>query len=161
MADFNAAVAFTLKEEGGLVDSLSDPGGLTNFGIALNEHPELTAADIRSMTSDRAAQIYRAQYWPELYDQIQSQYLALQLFDFGVTSGVKSAVRTFQNAEWMHGGAMSDGVFGPATLAKANGSDPKALLAELVTQRLDFYAGIQKLQFDHSWFGRTIRALLL
>ena len=161
MADFNAAVAFTLKEEGGLVDSLSDPGGLTNFGISLNAHPELTAADIRGMTADRAAQIYHAKYWPKLYDQIQSQALGLQLFDFGVTSGVKQAVLTFQNAQWMHGSGMSDGVFGPMTLAKANGSDPKALLAEFVIQRLDFYASIQKLQFDHSWFGRTIRALLI
>jgi lysozyme family protein len=161
MADFQSAVAFTLKQEGGLVDNPADPGGLTNYGIALNEHPELTAADIRAMTPARAAGIYRAEYWPDLYDQIQSQALALQLFDFGVTSGVRQAVRTFQNAEWMHGGATLDGIFGPATLAKANGSEPKILLAEFVTDRLDFYANIQKLQFDHSWFGRTVRALLL
>ncbi len=160
MADFQLALAFTLKQEGGLVDNPADPGGLTNYGIALNAHPELTADDIRSMTPERATAIYRQKYWPDLYSQIQSQALALQLFDFGVTSGVHIAVQTFQRAEWMHGAPPTDGIFGPATLAKANDSDPKTLLAEFVIDRLDFYASIQKLQFDHSWFGRTIRALL-
>ena len=57
MADFQLALAFTLKQEGGLVDNPADPGGLTNYGIALNVHPELTADDIRTMTPERAAAI--------------------------------------------------------------------------------------------------------
>jgi lysozyme family protein len=160
MADFLTAVNKTLEYEGGLVDNPRDPGGLTNFGIALKFHPELTDADIRNMTRTRAIGIYRQQYWLDLYDRIQSQVLANLLFDFSVTSGVHRAVQTLQGAIFLHNGPAFDGVFGPATLQAANAADQSRLIAEFATSRIEFYVKIDKLEFDHSWFGRTFKAFL-
>ena len=58
--NFPLAVGFVLKHEGGYVDDPSDPGGATNFGIAQRYHPN---EDIKNMTIDRAAQIYKTDYW--------------------------------------------------------------------------------------------------
>ena len=160
MADFLTAVTKTLTYEGGLVENPSDPGGLTNFGIALNAHPELTADDIRMMTRTRAIGIYRQQYWPDIYSEIESQPAANQLFDFGVTSGIHTAVETLQGVIFMGGGAAHDGAFGPATLAAMNRQDPAQLAKEFTVERLRFYAGLGKPQFFHSWFSRAIDALL-
>lgn len=162
MADFQVAVAKTLEYEGGLVDNPEDPGGLTNFGIALNEHPELTAADIRALTAAGAAAMYHKQYWPDLYDQIEDQALAATLFDFGVTSGQATAVKALQ-AVLVASHALAaapDGVFGPRTLSSINLSAARALRVAFTAARLQFYASLGKPQFLHSWFARTIDVLL-
>ena len=51
IATFDRAVHFVLAQEGGLVDDPADPGGLTHFGIALAEHPHMSAEQIRSLTT--------------------------------------------------------------------------------------------------------------
>ena len=61
--DFDAAVRFVLRREGGLVDDAADPGGLTNMGIALDEHLEMTAEQIRTLTRTQAIAIYERDYW--------------------------------------------------------------------------------------------------
>lgn len=58
--NFALAVGFVLKHEGGYTNDPNDPGGETNFGISKRYHPE---EDIKNMTIDRAAQIYKTQYW--------------------------------------------------------------------------------------------------
>lgn len=160
MADFLTAVTKTLNYEGGLVDNPADPGGLTNFGISLRAHPDLTADDIRTMTRNRAVGIYRQKYWLNLYDQIESQPVANSLFDFGVTSGIHTAVQALQGVLFMQGTPAQDGQFGLNTLYAMNRQKESTLLQEFTVERLRFYAGLAKPQFLHSWFARTIDALL-
>ena len=145
--------------EGGLVDNPSDPGGLTNYGIALNEHPELTADDIRSMTRTRAIGIYRQKYWNDLYDQISDQRLANALADFGVTSGPALAVETLQGLIFLHQGPALDGAFGPATLEATQIHMGPWLLTEYTRERLKLYSK-RNPEFWDSWFDRTIDALV-
>jgi lysozyme family protein len=159
MADFLIAVNKTLGYEDGLDDDPDDPGGLTNFGIALNKHPELTADDIRNMTRDRAIEIYRTSYWLDLYDQISSQVLANCLFDFGVTSGPITACKKLQAILFSHTGGVPDGIFGEATLEATN-RNTQFYTKEFIVDRLRFYAGLNKPQFLKSWFTRTIDAML-
>lgn len=158
MADFIIAVSKTLDYEGGLVELPDDPGGLTNFGISLNNHPELTEDDIRTMTKTRAIGIYRQQYWADLYEQIQNQAIANSLFDFGVTSRPSRAVAYLQGI--LGSAVVADGNFGSMTLQAVNSAAPKRTLIEFTVARLRFYAAIGKPQFLHSWFQRTIDALL-
>ena len=157
MADFGIAIGKTLSYEGALVDDKNDPGGLTNFGIALNSHPELTADQIRSMTREQAIAIYQKSYWNPLYDQLNDQRLANSLFDFGVNAGQHAAVQALQGVVFLTGGSAIDGEFGPSTLAATNS---KVIVAEYTVERLRYYAGLNKPNYLHSWFARTIDALL-
>jgi lysozyme family protein len=156
MSDFLTAVIKTLIYEGGLSDNPQDPGGLTNFGISIRAHPELTPDDIRTMTKTRAIGIYRQSYWPDIYSEITDQRLANSLFDFGVTSGVHVAVQTLQGVIFASGGAALDGVFGPHTLEETNAQD---WIRNYTVERLRFYSGLDKPQFFHSWASRTIDAM--
>lgn len=97
MADFNIAVSLVLKHEGGLVDDPKDTGGLTNYGIALNRHPELTADDIRNMTTDRAKQIYQKQYWAPYMEQEVDQRMANAALDTAVNQGPSVAQQFYQH----------------------------------------------------------------
>lgn len=160
MADFNVAVGITLTHEGGLSDSPSDPGGLTNFGISITSHPELSPDAIRILTVDQAKAIYRKSYWNDLYDQIPDQRIANSLFDFGVTSGIHIAVKTIQGIVFTKGATAMDGIFGPATIKALAADDQVAILKEYTTQRLTFYAGLPQTQFRHSWFARTLDSVI-
>ena len=160
MASFDIAVGITLQHEGGLVNNPSDPGGLTNFGISIKAHPELSPDQIRSMTVDQAKAIYRRSYWNDLYDQIPEQRLANSIFDFGVTSGVYRAVQMIQGIVYGRGATALDGIFGPATIKALAADDQVAILKEYTTERLTFYAGLPQTQFRHSWFSRALDSVL-
>jgi lysozyme family protein len=160
MSTFNAAIDKTLEYEGGLSNDPRDPGGLTNFGIALNEHPEMTAGDIFALTRERAIQIYRGQYWNDFYDEIPDQRLANQLFDFGVTSGVHTAVQMLQGTIFLHGGPPLDGLFGPRTLNALQAGDGKTILKRFVRERIEFYQKCPNKYALDSYLDRTIDNLL-
>jgi lysozyme family protein len=54
MSNFDLAVEFVLRHEGGLVHNPHDPGGTTNFGISQRAYPEV---DIGNLTRDEAKEI--------------------------------------------------------------------------------------------------------
>jgi lysozyme family protein len=156
MADFFTAVTKTLEYEGGLVDNPNDPGGLTNFGIALRKHPEFTEDYIRNLTKVQAIDIYRQKYWGLLYSKIDDQALANSLFDFGVTSGPYQAVEVLQTTFMLP----EHGVMDERTLERINSLRPRQLRIEFTVARLKFYTAIPQPKDWHAWFTRTIDALL-
>jgi lysozyme family protein len=173
MADFLIAVAKTLQYEGGLVNESSDPGGLTNFGISHKSHPELTPTEIQSMTRSRAIGIYREKYWPGIYGEIHDQAVANTLFDFGVTSGVATAIKLLQTVLFHPGllgstsfgflrerGSALDGQFGPNTVYVLNTGNQRSVRVDFAAARMQFYASLGRPEFLHSWFSRSIDALL-
>ena len=105
---FRAALAFTLKWEGGLVDHPDDPGGLTNYGISQRAYPD---EDIRNLSRKRVEQIYRDDFWNAIEGDLLPPELAFVMFDYAVNCGVRRAVRDLQNV--LH--APADGVMGPRT----------------------------------------------
>lgn len=109
---FDAALAFVLRHEGGLVDHPADPGGLTNFGISQRSYPEL---DIRGLTRADATAIYRRDFWRPLRCAELPEPLDIVLFDTAVNCGPARAVRWLQSAC----GARPDGVLGSWTLSLA------------------------------------------
>src|SRR3989304_9273008 len=129
MANFYEALELVLKHEAGYVNDPDDPGGETNFGISKRSYPSV---DIKNLTRDEAAEIYKHDYWLSLYDQISDQRVANVLFDFGVNAGINTAVRTIQKAlnDVLAGPILADGVFGPETLSAVNGADPTKLLKQ-------------------------------
>lgn len=129
--NFDQAFSILMKHEGGLVDHPNDPGGLTKYGISQRAYPAL---DIRNLTLEQAAQIYRRDYWgPAGCDSVPDA-LRMDLFDMAVNSGVKTAVKCLQRAV----GEEEDGVIGPHTLQAIQSMPAARLLARFNGERLEF-----------------------
>lgn len=155
---FERAVAFVLRQEGGLHDDPTDPGGLTNFGIALARHPELTAADIRAMTPERARAIYSAQYWSAIHGDELPERLQLPMLDASVVQGPPHACRFLQGALYV---LPLDGILGPATLGAARRADPLTTLARFSSERIQHFATLPTFaRFGAGWITRAVRAAL-
>ncbi len=133
---FDRAVRFVLQQEGGLVDDPHDPGGLTNFGIALAEHPHMTADQIRSMTADEAIAIYHADYWVPIQGDSLPLGIDFAALDCAVNQGVRGAIQMMQQA----GGVTVDGVLGPETLGALRQIDATDLLAKFTALRIERYS---------------------
>ncbi len=132
-SQFNRAVAFILKWESGLVDDPQDPGGLTNFGIALNRHPELTREDILNMTPARAAEIYHGpEYWGAIQGDQLPPIIQLPMLDASVVEGPETAIRCLQRALEV----TDDGVLGPITLKQATVMAGDGLVQNIGAERI-------------------------
>lgn len=117
MADFRIAVKLTLTHEGGYVNNPHDKGGPTKYGITQADMP---GVDIQQITPDQAVGYYAEHYWKPLYSQINDQNLANKIFDMGVLFGVGTAVKLLQTSLSNGIHVVSDGAFGPNTLAAVN-----------------------------------------
>lgn len=120
-------------KSGAYTNDPHDSGGETKWGISKKAHPHL---NIKALTYNQAVDIYKEQYWNDLYDYIKSDSLAFKLFDIGVLSGKSTAVRNLQKAIKDCGYLVRvDGQFGPLTLTATNIID-ESLLYEKYIKRL-------------------------
>ena len=88
---FNRCINVILRNEGGYVWNIHDPGGETNMGIAKKFYPDL---DIKSLTKNQAIEIYYKDYWSKMnLLGIYDENLILQIFDMGVNAGIKTAIK--------------------------------------------------------------------
>jgi lysozyme family protein len=141
---FDRALGFTLAQEGGYVNNPLDPGGETRFGISKRQFPDL---DIKELTREAAAVIYREKYWDAIAGDELPPLTALVLFDFAVHSGVSTAVSALQK---QMGGLEADGKVGPLTIARAQQhADPafdRVQALVLCDRRLRFLTKLVKRQ---------------
>lgn len=157
MANFDSAVSYLLKNEGGLVEDPSDPGGITNFGISLRFLREVpvenlkrysifepvTEKDIRELTLDQAKLIYRGEFWLTApFLKLQNQVLCNYIFDMCVNFGLSQAIKLVQRATWAvqkkKDFILDDGIFGPHTIQAINQAS-FMLMFSMVAQRDGFY----------------------
>ena len=82
---FPECVKFVLKWEGGYSHDPNDPGGETNFGIDKRSHPDV---DIKNLTVEKAAEIYRKDYWLKAGCDAMAPGWDLAAFDLAVNTGV-------------------------------------------------------------------------
>ncbi len=115
--DIDAAISKTLLHEGGFSNNPNDAGGPTKYGIT---QADLPGRDIASITQDDAIAYYKEHYVKPLYAQINNQALGEKLFDSGVLFGVGTAVKMLQISMAKEINLVSDGTFGPNTLAATN-----------------------------------------
>lgn len=93
MADFNDALAFVLKREGGYADHPLDKGGPTNKGITTKTYDAyrraqgLPVQDVRQISDVEVRDIYYRQYWLAVHADRQPYPMALTLFDTAVNMG--------------------------------------------------------------------------
>jgi lysozyme family protein len=162
MDNFDLCLAFTLREEGGYTDDPADPGNWTggapgqgalrgtNFGISAAAYPTL---DIRNLTADAAAAIYRQDYWSKLQGDALAMPVALVTFDAAVNAGVHRAATWLQQAL----GVVADGIIGPSTLIALAAADAGAVAQEALVRRLAFLTGLPGwARFGLGWTRRVI-----
>ena len=161
--NFAAALAAVLKHEGGYVDHPSDPGGATNLGITIGTLSswlgrQATKAEVRALTREMAAAIYRERYWDVIRGDDLPKGLDYALFDFAVNSGPARAVTYLQTIV----GSAPDGKMGPLTLAAIAKHNPALLINELCSHRLAFLERLSTWPtFGRGWANRvtSVRAL--
>lgn len=154
---FAKAVAFVLAKEGGLSDDPKDPGGITNHGIALKRHPELSADDIRNMTSMRATNIYFDGYWIPVQGAQWPSGVDLVMLDMCVNMGKEAAVECVQKA--LH--VQVDGDIGTQTLRAAAAAKPSELIARLTSVRIQRYTRMAGWEHDgNGWTNRAVEAAI-
>ena len=90
MKDFNKALKFVLKWEGGYSNDPRDPGGETNFGISKRSYPN---EDIKNMTLDRAKEIYYQNYWLKAGCDDLPYPFNIVVFDTAVNMGRSRAIK--------------------------------------------------------------------
>ncbi len=122
MSGFEQALAIVLQYEGAYSNDAADPGNWTGgkagdgelrgtkFGISAAAYPE---EDIATLSRERAASLYRRDYWEPVSGDALPLPLALLVFDAAVNNGVSRSCIWLQRAV----GAHADGLLGPVTFA--------------------------------------------
>lgn len=130
-ANFDACMAEVFRHEGGYANNPQDPGGETNMGISKRSYPK---EDIRGMTKERAAEIYRRDFWNACKCDDLPSGLDLVAFDAAVNSGPSRSAKWLQQAV----GANVDGKIGPNTIAAAKATYGPAAVQRAIGFRLSF-----------------------
>jgi lysozyme family protein len=157
-ADFQRALAFVLKAEGGYTNHPSDRGGPTNKGILQREYDQyrraegLPPADVRDILNAEVEDIYLHDYWLAGRCDRMPWPVSLAHFDACVNVGVAQAAKFLQRSV----GTRDDGMVGPLTLGALNAAleqeSPSALSARLARQRIPFYRELAKRAPDQRVF---------
>jgi lysozyme family protein len=140
-----------LEHEGGYVNNVHDKGGMTNLGVTKRVYDkwigrESTEQEMRDLTPDDVAPIYKKNYWNRVKgDQLPSG-LDWACFDWAVNSGSGRPAKAVQRAV----GATQDGAIGNQTLGLIAEKDPKFIIDYVYTVRQAFYESLD----DYKHFGR-------
>ena len=155
MNSFDEALKVILRHEGGYVNHPKDPGGITNLGVTKNTWEAwtgkaATAADMRTLTPETVAPLYKARYWDLLRCGDMPAGVALCVFDFGVNAGPARAARYLQNIV----GTAADGKIGPATIAALKAIVDRDGAAEAVRRYQQARRGYYRQLSTFPTFGR-------
>jgi lysozyme family protein len=151
------AIELTFGHEGGYVNHPADPGGPTKFGITLgtlaaHRGRTCTAADVKALTIDEAAEILDKGYWRKVWGDDLPAGVDFCLFDYAVNSGPAQAIKSVQRVV----GSNRDGSMGPKTLAAINGRPAPNLIREICDDRLSFMKGLKTWStFGKGWTSRV------
>lgn len=117
MSNFEKALAFALKWEGGYSNHPADKGGATNKGVTQSTYDtyrrlkRLTPRSVVYLTDDELKAIYLQLYWQPARCDLLPEKLAICHFDWAVNAGVFRAKKTLQTVV----GAVADGIIGQNT----------------------------------------------
>jgi len=145
------------REEGGYTNDPQDHGGPTNFGITIADLKEwrghdVTPEDVKNMTKGEAQEIYRSKYWNPMQCGEIPNGIDLELFDFGVNAGIRTAIKMLQSVI----GVTADGSVGPTTLSAAKAANPHTVVQTFSQHRLEYYRSLEGWQhFGAGWTNRT------
>jgi lysozyme family protein len=154
---FEKALPRLIAHEGGYADHPRDPGGATKFGItratlAAWRGGPVTKTDVRRLTQNQAAEIYKARYWDAVSADALPAGVDYCVFDAAVNSGPARAARWLQAAARV----AQDGAIGPKTLAAVAALDRARLIDDICDVRLAFLRGLSTWAvFGRGWERRV------
>lgn len=159
----DAAISFTLEEEGGWSNVKGDHGGSTNWGITigvflglgkekdqldlpadLDGDGDVDVTDLSLLTEDQAREIYRLKYdQMDLLGDVDPN-IKIKHFDCGVNCGLSAANKILQRAvNRVLGNFLAiDGQIGKRTVAGISGCRPDSLLQAFCDEQLAYYEAI-------------------
>lgn len=150
MADYESAIDFTLRWEGGYVNDPDDSGGETYRGISRVHNPNWSGWKIIDQRNPFEGQIYhdleddiksffRIHYWDRIKaGNICNDKIAAYVFDWYVHSG-NNATKVIQRIV----GTTQDGILGNQTIRAINNFNG-ALYEPLRMARISYYKSIVK-----------------
>ena len=151
------ALDLMFGHEGGYVNNPKDPGGATKYGIthrtlaAHRSASSVTPAEVKALTKEEAAEIYRRSYWVQSGGDLLPVGIDFMAFDYGVNSGPAQAVKSLQRVV----GVTADGIVGGQTVAavKAYKGD---LIGAYAAERLRFMRSLKTWPtFGRGWQNRV------
>ena len=156
-SNFEDSLARVLASEGGFVNHPKDPGGMTNLGCtkavweAFVGHP-VSEADMRALTPEMVAPLYRRKYWDAVCGDQLPKGLDYAVFDAAINSGPGRAVKWLQEVA----GTSVDGSIGPKTLSAVNAFSPLEIIAQYNDRRLQFLESLPTWpNFGKGWGNRV------
>jgi lysozyme family protein len=155
--NFERALVLVLKSEGGWSDNPADPGGATMKGVTLANFRRYvkaaaTKADLRRISDDQVATVYRRFYWDAVAGAELPDGIDYAVFDFAVNSGPGRAARYLQAVL----GVGQDGRVGPATLAAVRAKPAGVVIDALCDARLAFLERLPTWPtFGKGWSARV------
>lgn len=155
--NFQRALSLVLKHEGGWADHPKDPGGATMRGVTLGTFrqyvkPDATKEDLRKITDQQIATVYRRHYWDKVAGAELPDGIDYAVFDFAVNSGPDRAAKYLQKVV----GAKQDGKIGPATIKATKSLLPANVIHRLCDDRLAFLKRLKTWPtFGKGWSNRV------
>ena len=163
MANFEEAIDFVLKNEGGYANNPLDRGGATNFGLSTQFLNRIALGiPAEQLTRDQAIDIYKKYFWiPYPLGKILDQKVANKIFDCLVNMGEYNAINLVQRTcNKLSAIKVSlNGIFTKETLDEINKLN---ILSALKEAQANYYKAIvmshpNQRQFLHSWLTRAAR----
>ena len=159
--NFNECLEMLLKHEGGFVNHEKDPGGMTNLGVTKAVYDEWTGKvsteeDMRALTPDDVAPIYKKNYWDKVCGDNLPGGLDWAAFDWAVNSGSKRPAKAIQkDIESLQGETIRT-IEGPS---KAD-VDPERIIEAVYHTRQKFYENLSTFDtFGKGWTRRNKETL--
>lgn len=155
--NFEKCLLFVLRHEGGFVNDSRDPGGATNKGITIATFrryvdPKGTVDDLKRITPEQIAQVYRKHYWNAVKGDQLPDGVDYAVFDFAVNSGPSRAAKYLQGVVKVP----QDGKIGPVTLAAVNGRSAEDIIENLCDARMRFLRNLDTWPtFGKGWSRRV------
>ncbi|AZO23854.1 hypothetical protein EJ070_26345 [Mesorhizobium sp. M1E.F.Ca.ET.045.02.1.1] len=158
--NFARALALVLQSEGLWSDNAADPGGATMKGVTLANFrryvkADATKADLRKISDEQVATVYRRFYWDAVAGAELSDGVDYAVFDFAVNSGPSRAAKYLQAA--CGPSVVQDGRIGPATLAAVRAKPAGVLIDTICDARLKFLERLPTwATFGKGWQKRVV-----
>lgn len=143
--------------EGDYSDDPTDRGGKTRFGITeAVARAHGYSGSMRDLPLTVAHHIYEVDYWGPLRCSAMPVELRYALFDAGVNSGNRAAIRWLQASV----GTTVDGVLGPATMQAVEQSRVQEVRVDMIARRLRAMTAMPTWSSHGRGWSRRIATLL-
>jgi len=156
--NFDRALEMVLEHEGLFSNHSADPGGATMRGVTKKTFEdwvgrEVTIDEMKALTVDDVAPIYKVQYWDRIRADDIDGGLDVALFDWAVNSGTGRSAKAIQEIA----GVTADGAIGPVSLKAIADLDTKEAIEELYKVRETFYRRLSAYEtFGRGWSRRNL-----